>query len=125
MFASRPRMATRIPPRWGTYPTGVSPYGVHDMAGNVWEWVRDWYDANYYAVSPKRNPQGPEHGMYRVFRGGAWSSGPYHMRAAFRARWFPDTKDTVIGFRCCKSAPSTTSVRPSTWGSVKRNVGRE
>ena len=56
----------------GSYPAGASPAGVWDLAGNVWEWVADWYDEGYYAGSPAQNPQGPNAGAYRVLRGGSW-----------------------------------------------------
>ena len=56
----------------GSYPTGASPYGVMDMSGNVWEWVNDWYDGEYYGVSPGSNPTGPEDTGVRVVRGGSW-----------------------------------------------------
>jgi len=58
----------------GSYLNGASPYGALDMAGNVWEWVADWYDANYYANVPRNNPKGPTSGQYRVLRGGSWAS---------------------------------------------------
>jgi len=58
----------------GSYSSGVSPYAVHDMAGNVAEWVADWLDAQYYKRSPERNPTGPSSGQYRVVRGAAWAS---------------------------------------------------
>lgn len=54
----------------GSYPAGASPYGAMDMAGNVWEWIADWYDASYYAYSPRENPKGPQMGRYKVMRGG-------------------------------------------------------
>jgi formylglycine-generating enzyme required for sulfatase activity len=58
----------------GSYPDGVSPYGALDMAGNVWEWVDDWYNGGYYCVSPGENPLGPTSGTARVVRGGSWTS---------------------------------------------------
>ena len=60
----------------GSYPAGASPYGALDMAGNVWEWVNDWYDGSYYSSSPGSNPPGPATGSYRVLRGGDWSATP-------------------------------------------------
>jgi formylglycine-generating enzyme required for sulfatase activity len=91
----------------GNYPNGVSPYGAMDMAGNVWEWVADWYDENYYATLGERpsNPQGPASGQYRVLRGGSWNYSDDSVRSAFR-NWL-DPKDTsyyVVGFRCAMSA---------------------
>ena len=65
--------ATAGPAAVGSHPEGASPYGVMDMAGNVWEWVADWFDAGYYKVSPQRNPTGPETGRRRVLRG--WRMG--------------------------------------------------
>jgi len=55
----------------GSFPQGISPYGVYDMAGNVWEWCNDWYNDNYYKVAPLRNPKGPKGGNWRVLRGGS------------------------------------------------------
>jgi sulfatase modifying factor 1 len=84
----------------GAYPAGVSPYGCHDMAGNVVEWVADWYDAGYYAVSPSENPQGPVSGTgSRVVRGGAWLDGPGRARAAFRYRRAAGYRFYDQGFR--------------------------
>jgi formylglycine-generating enzyme required for sulfatase activity len=68
----------------GSYPAGASPYGIYDLAGNVWEWVADWYDANYYAVSPSSNPTGPASGSCRVLRGGSWLSNESGVRASRR-----------------------------------------
>lgn len=57
----------------GSYPEGASRYGVLDMAGNVREWVSDWYDPHYYEISPEANPQGPDSSLYHICRGGGWA----------------------------------------------------
>ncbi|WP_130472335.1 formylglycine-generating enzyme family protein [Candidatus Magnetaquicoccus inordinatus] len=85
-----------------THPVGQkSPnaLGLHDMSGNVWEWVADWYDPAYYAESTRDNPQGPVNGIHRVKRGGSWQSAPALTRATFRydsnpSGWYED-----LGFR--------------------------
>jgi formylglycine-generating enzyme required for sulfatase activity len=59
----------------GSYAGDLSPYGLHDMAGNVWEWCADWYDSSYYADASKDNPTGPANGTARVLRGGSWDRG--------------------------------------------------
>jgi formylglycine-generating enzyme required for sulfatase activity len=87
--------------RVGTYrPNG---YGLYDMAGNVWEWVSDWYDKSYYEVSPSENPSGPASGEYRVLRGGSWDLNPYFLRAASRYYFDPSSTYGKIGFRCARS----------------------
>jgi len=68
----------------GSFPAGASPYGALDMAGNVWEWVADWYDAGYYENSPDANPTGPASGTYRVFRGGSWFYYVRNLRSSLR-----------------------------------------
>lgn len=89
----------------GSYPSGASPYGALDMAGNAWEWVIDWYDKDYYGRSPERNPQGPDSGRYKVLRGGSWYNLPVALRATSRSGYHrPNELDLYIGFRCAKSA---------------------
>lgn len=89
--------------RVGSYPSGASPYGVMDMAGNVREWVNDWYDGGYYSVSPGTNPQGPATGSFRVLRGGSWKYNGDYVRSAERGGNPPEVWDSVSGFRCVRS----------------------
>jgi formylglycine-generating enzyme required for sulfatase activity len=87
----------------GMFADGKSPYGINDMAGNVWEWVSDWYDQDYYKTSPLRNPAGPPTGDYKVVRGGSWGSGPEGLRAAERETHLPSFQGFGTGFRCAKT----------------------
>lgn len=92
----------------GSYESGKSPYGMYDMAGNVWEWVADSYDPAYYQNSPLSNPLGPSLTEYRVLRGGSWSDKIYYTRATTRSRYFyfyyPDYVWSRFGFRCARDA---------------------
>jgi len=85
-------------------PRGDSPYGCADMAGNVWEWVGDWHDSDYYSRSPERNPAGPASGSYRVLRGGSWSNDEGNVRSALRCNYDPACRHNLIGFRCARSS---------------------
>src|SRR5438132_88159 len=89
----------------GRLPDTKSPYGVFDMVGNAWEWVKDWYAEDYYAVAPPRDPQGPLRGSFRVLRVGDWSQGPLELRVTYRGwdemtYWGP-----TLGFRCAADVP--------------------
>jgi formylglycine-generating enzyme required for sulfatase activity len=87
----------------GSYPDGDSQYGLSDMAGNVWEWVQDWFDESYYAGSPNSNPAGPPSGQFRVLRGGGYYDDGKNLRSTFRNTSFPDITFRGFGFRCAAS----------------------
>ena len=93
-----------IPAAVGSYERGKSPYGVYDMAGNVWEWVGDWYSQTFYANSPTSNPSGPGSGQTRVLRGGTWYYGKERVRTFSRDSYNPIEVLDSFGFRCAKDA---------------------
>lgn len=83
---------------------GTSPYGLHHMAGNIAEWVQDWFGFDYYAYMPERNPSGPATGRYKGVRGGSWKSNRNMLRTATRGGAPPDQRSATIGFRCARSS---------------------
>jgi len=83
----------------GAYPEGISPYGALDMAGNVWEWVFDWFQPTY-SSAPVTNPVGPASSKYRTIRGGAWSNPSTGVRIVQRDGVRPDLSLDTLGFRC-------------------------
>ena len=84
------------------YDNAVGPYGTFQMAGNVAEWVADWYDKEYYKTAPDRNPKGPEKGTQKSFRGGGWIDSTPSVRGAQRNGTEPNTKMNWMGFRCAR-----------------------
>jgi formylglycine-generating enzyme len=87
----------------GTVQTDKSPYGVMDGAGNVMEWVADWYGERYYTEAPEQNPPSPDHGVYRVLRGGGYATTGADIRITSRSKMVADFRDETIGFRCAVS----------------------
>jgi formylglycine-generating enzyme required for sulfatase activity len=75
-------------------------FGLYDILGNVWEWVNDWYDQNYYQSSPSQDPTGPASGQFRVLRGGSWFYNPGFVRVSDRFSFSPGNWDFNFGFRC-------------------------
>jgi formylglycine-generating enzyme required for sulfatase activity len=85
------------------YEFGRSPYGVYNMAGNVSEWVNDWYDQFYYKTAPFKNPKGPETGKILVYRGGSYNDSPKNLRASKRfGGGHAERPDSTIGIRCAR-----------------------
>jgi formylglycine-generating enzyme required for sulfatase activity len=88
----------------GRFDKGRSAYGLYDVAGNVAEWVLDWYEQDYYQKSPFRDPKGPDTGKHRVYRGGSWNDPAGGVRTAKRYAAALHQTSAVIGFRCVMDA---------------------
>ena len=89
----------------GSFVDGRSPIGAYDMAGNVMEWVSDWYDPRYYESSTDTNPLGPAEGDFKAIRGGSWLSPADDLRVVTRSSYDPTVKRDNLGFRCAMTAP--------------------
>lgn len=93
-----------------SHPVGTAkpnPFGLYDMLGNVWEWVSDWYDFDYYKKSPRENPQGPETGTLKTRRGGSMANLASYVRSASRYRGKVDHPHYILGFRVARSISNT------------------
>ncbi|HEU4686300.1 MAG TPA: SUMF1/EgtB/PvdO family nonheme iron enzyme [Nitrospira sp.] len=86
----------------GSFPDGVSAYGLHDMSGNAAEWVQDWYDPNYYKSGPFADPPGPGRGAIKSMRGGSWLKPAISLRTSDRDWGTMDSRPSGTGFRCAK-----------------------
>ena len=88
----------------GSYPSAASPYGALDMAGNVREWVADWFSEDAYRTSPQSNPTGPSSGVARIARGSAWNDVEWTIHATDRFSYAPSLSSNEVGFRCASSS---------------------
>ncbi len=92
----------------GMYEKGKSPYGIYDVAGNVWEWVSDWYQVDYYSHSPTHNPQGPKKGNEKTLRSSGWQGETPQMRVFTRIKSVPTDRNDSTGFRCAQTVSTST-----------------
>ena len=99
--AAGPALFTSTHPVGKKKPNGL---GIYDMSGNVWEWVQDRYDRDYYRQSPRKNPKGDPFGLNRILKGGSARTGIGFLRASYRDYVAPDTSGVCFGLRLAFSA---------------------
>ncbi len=104
----------------GNYPSGASPYGVLDMAGNVAEWVADWFENDYYSLAPLSDPMGPGETGAHVVRGGSWLDNAIMVRSDLRLGYPPDSAYVNLGFRCAESAQALPGLAGAAGGTILR-----
>lgn len=124
----RPRGQAPGPLPVGSFPIGASPYGVLDMAGNVAEWVADWYSETYYRQQaslpqPILSPAGPPTGVFKVVRGGSWPDVPFFARAVHRQSQEPEAQTVWIGFRCAADIDESAEGFPPAGGVDPASLG--
>lgn len=100
-------------------------YGLYDMAGNLWEWVSDFYDENYFANSPANNPTGPKNGIFSVLRGGSWDNGSSRLRVSDRRFNDPNSGALNIGFRCVRTDTTFLPIPIEIPGSMQASLPSE
>lgn len=101
----------------------ANAWGLYDTLGNVWEWVNDWYDGNYYQNSLSQDPTGPSSGQFRVLRGGSWDNGARYVRVSNRSSNYPAYRVNHNGVRCVGHETSSEVVLPSTASTSDSNTG--
>ncbi|MCH8313191.1 MAG: SUMF1/EgtB/PvdO family nonheme iron enzyme [Nitrospinae bacterium] len=97
---------------YGSHPVGEkrpNKFGLFDMSGNLWEWVDDWFQQDYYKMSPKKNPKGPSAGKFKVLRGGNWEESADYVRSANRMKSSPEYQYNGFGFRCAVSVAGSSN----------------
>ena len=116
--------AETVAPRQSRQAASASLWAwCHDLAGNLYEWVTDWYDDAFYTLQPTINPHGPPDGTAKVQRGGSYINQPYRLRTTFRTKGDPTEHDPNVGFRCAQDGPAPYGVSDD-WAAGRRERDR-